>query len=412
MNIDKCINLDDLRVLAKKRVPKLVYDFIEGGVEDEDGLRRNEDAFACRSLVPRYMVDISTTDQSVELFGRTWSSPYGIAPTGGIGNYRRGGDLMLLRAARDANIPFIMSGAATLSMEAMAREAPEHGWYQMYTAKDRSISEDMIRRAADAGIPALVVTVDVPVHSNRERNRRNPALVVTVDVPVHSNRERNRRNGFGRPLRLTLRTKLDTLRHPAWLKDYMRHGFAMLENWQPYAPEGATALQVGDFVATQMPTSLTWADIERFRALWPRTLILKGVMRADDALRAAEAGVDGLMVSNHGARQLDRAPSPLEVLPALDAAVGDRMVLMLDGGVRRGADILIALASGAKFVFLGRPTLYGAVAGGAAGAVKAVDILRDEINTVMAQIGCPSLDQLGPDFLHRDPEDAGRNIRL
>ncbi len=391
MNIDKCINLDDLRAMAKQRVPKLVYDFIEGGVDDEAGLERNEDAFQRRSLVPRYMVDVSTLDQSAHLFGRTWSSPYGIAPTGGIGNYRRGGDTMLWRAARDANIPFIMSGAATASMEDMAREAPEHGWYQMYTAQDRSISEDMIRRAADLGIPALVVTVDVPVHSNRERNRRN---------------------GFGRPLKLTLGTKLDALRHPLWLRDYMRHGFAMLENWKPYAPEGASALQVGEFMAGQVPANLTWSDIERFRALWPRTLVLKGVMRADDAVRSADIGVDGLMVSNHGARQLDRAPSPLDVLPALDAAVGDRMALMLDGGVRRGADILIALASGAKFVFLGRPTLYGTVAGGAAGAVKAVDILRDEIDKVMAQIGCPSLDALGPEFLHRDPEDTGRNIRL
>ena len=141
----------------------------------------------------------------------------------------------------------------------------------------------------------------------------------------------------------------------------------MLENWRPYAPEGSNAKQVDEFVAGQRPTGLTWSDIERFRALWPRTLILKGVMRADDAVRSADIGVDGLMVSNHGARQLDRAPSPLDVLPALDAAVGDRVALMLDGGVRRGADILIALASGAKFVFLGRPTLYGAVAGGAAG---------------------------------------------
>ena len=390
MNIDKCINLDDLRVLAKRRVPKLVYDFIEGGVDDETGLERNESAFARRSLVPRYMVDISTLDQSVHLFGRTWSSPYGIAPTGGIGNYRHGGDLMLARAARDANIPFIMSGAATASMEDMAREAPEHGWFQMYTAKDRSISEDMIRRAADLGIPALVVTVDVPVGANRERNRRN---------------------GFSRPLKLTLGTKLDALRRPLWLKDYMRHGFAMLENWRPYAPPGSSAREVGEFMAEQVPTSLTWADIERFRALWPRTLILKGIMRTDDAIRSADIGVDGLMVSNHGARQLDRAPAPLDVLPALDAAVGDRMVLMLDGGVRRGADILIALASGSKFVFLGRPTLYGAVAGGGAGAVKAVDILRDEIAKVMAQIGCPSLDGLGPEFLHWDPEETGRNIR-
>ena len=390
MNIDDCINLDDLRVLAKKRIPKIVYDFIEGGVDDEDGLASNENAFRRRSLTPRYMVDISTLDQSTTIFGRTYSSAYGIAPTGGIGNFRRGGDLMLAKAARDANIPFIMSGAATASMEDMARVAPDHGWYQLYTAKDRLISEDQIRRAADLGLHALVVTVDVPVSSNRERNRRN---------------------GFGRPLKLSLTSKLDALRRPFWFKDYMRHGIAMLENWRAYAPDGADATDVGEYFSTQCPTSLTWKDIEQFRKLWPRTLILKGVMRTDDAIRAADAGVDGLIVSNHGGRQLDRAVSALDVLPQLDAAVGERMTLMLDGGFRRGSDVLIALASGAKFVFMGRPTLYGAIAGGDIGAAKAVTIVREEMNKVMAQIGCPSLDQLGPDALYWDSDDDRRNTR-
>lgn len=390
MKIDDCMNLEDLRKIAKKRVPKVIYDFIEGGVEDEAGLVRNEDAFRNRSLVPRYMVDVSSINQDTELFGRTYSSAYGIAPTGGIGNYRYGGDLMLARAARDANIPFIMSGAATAKMEDMAREAPDHGWYQLYTAKDRSISEDQVKRAADLGISTLVITVDVPVGSNRERNKRN---------------------GFGRPLRLSLASKLDALRRPYWFRDYMTHGIAMLENWRAYAPSGANAHEVGEFVADQFPGPLTWPDIEHFRKLWPRKLVLKGVMRVDDAIRAAEAGVDGLMVSNHGARQLDRAPSPLDVLPALDAAVGDRMTLMLDGGIRRGADIMIALCMGAKFVFLGRPTLYGVVAGGDAGAAKAVQIVRQEIETNMKQLGCPSLDQLGPDFLHWDADEARRNLR-
>ncbi len=389
MDRRRIVNLDDLRIMAKRRVPKLVYDFIEGGVDDELGLERNVAAFARRSLVPRYMVDVAEPDQETHLFGRTWSSPFGIAPTGGIGNFRRGADMMLLRAARAANIPFIMSGASTASMEDMAREAPEHGWYQMYTANDRAISEDMIRRATDLGIQVLVITVDVPVMANRERNRRN---------------------GFGRPLKLTLDTRLDALRRPLWLRDYLLHGgVAMLENWKPYAPAGASAAEVGTFVADQMPASITWADIERFRELWPRPLILKGVMRTDDAIRAAETGVDGLIVSNHGARQLDRAPAALDVLPALDAAVGERMVLMLDGGVRRGSDILIALASGAKFVFQGRPTLYGAIAGGNEGASMAVEILYNEISSVMAQIGCPSLEEFGPDWLHRDPDDLRRN---
>ena len=390
MNFADAINLEDLRKIAKKRLPRVIYDFIEGGVDDEDGLVKNEDAFRRRPLLPRYLVDVSKIDQSATLFGRTYSSPFGIAPTGGIGLYRRGGDIMLAKAARDANIPFIMSGAATASMEEMVKVAPEHGWYQLYAAKDKSISEDMIRRAADLGIPALVVTVDVPVGSNRERNRRN---------------------GFGRPLNLSFAAKLDALCRPHWFKDYARYGRPTLPNWAPYLEPGADAEQVGAFVTQQVRATLTWSDIEKFRKIWPRTLVLKGIMRTDDAIRAAEAGVDGLMVSNHGARQLDRAPSPLDVLPAIDAAVGDRMTLMLDGGVRRGADAIIAFALGAKFVFLGRPTLYGVVAGGEAGAAKAISILQNEINLIMAQIGCPSLTQLGPDFVLWDEEDKRRNLR-
>ena len=388
MNIDDCINLEDLRKLAKKRIPKVLYDFIEGGVDDEYGLACNEDAFCRHALLPRYMVDISSLDQSTEIFGRTYSSAYGIAPTGGIGNFRHGGDMMLARAARNANIPFIMSGAATASMEEMVKVAPEHGWYQIYTARDRAIAEDQVKRAADLGIPALVVTVDVPVSSNRERNRRN---------------------GVGRPLRLSLGARLDALRRPFWLKDYIAHGIAMLPNWQPYAHEGASADEISELFSRQLPNSLSWKDIQSYRELWPRTLVLKGVMHTDDAIRAAEIGVDGLIISNHGARQLDRAASSLDVLPRIDQAVGERMTLMLDGGVRRGADVVIARALGAKFVFLGRPTLYGAIAGGDGGAAKAVRILRDEIDKVMSQIGCPVLSQVAPDILHQDADPLHRN---
>lgn len=387
MKIDDCINLEDLRVLAKNRIPKIVYDFVEGGVDDEDGLTTNRNAFARHALAPRYMAGLIEINQSTTLFGKTYSSCYGIGPTGGIGNFRRGGDMMLAAAARDANIPFVMSGASTGRMEDLAATAPDHGWYQLYTAKDRAISEDQIKRADDLGLQALMITVDVPVTPNRERNRRN---------------------GFGRPLRLSLASKLDALRRPLWMKDYARYGIAMMENWQKYAPAGATAEEVGEFVATQVPTSVSWRDIENFRKLWSGPLVLKGVLRADDALRAADIGVDGLVVSNHGARQLDRAPSALDVLPHLNAAVGERMVLMIDGGFRRGSDIVIAKALGAKFVWLGRPTLYGVIAGGDAGAAKAVQIVQNEIKLIMTQIGCPALDDLGPDYLF-DANSMGRN---
>ncbi|MBT6272646.1 MAG: alpha-hydroxy-acid oxidizing protein [Chromatiales bacterium] len=388
MNLENCINLHDLQRAAKRRLPKVVYDFIEGGVDDEDALTRNENAFKARPLMPRYMVDVRERDQSVTLFGRQYASPFGIGPTGGIGNFRRGGDLMLAAAARDADVPFIMSGAATASMEDLAKIAPNHGWYQVYVANNRSISEDMIRRASDCGFSTLVLTVDVPYGVNRERNRRN---------------------GFGRPLRLSMASKINALKYPAWLTDYLRHGIANLPNWAPYAPEHATPFEVGEFVATQMPSPVVWNDVERFRELWAGNLVLKGVMRTDDAYRARDLGVDGLIVSNHGARQLDRAPSALDVMPGIKYAVGDKMTIMMDGGVRRGADALIALCLGAEFVFLGRPTLYGVVAGGQAGATRALDILRGEVSSVMAQIGCTSLDQLGPDFVEFDPDALQRN---
>ena len=389
--IDAAINLDDLRKLAKRRLPKIAYDFIEGGLDDEDGLARNEDAFKRYPLVPRYGVDVTTRDQSTSLFGRTYSGPVGIAPTGGAALFRRGGDMMLAEAARDANVPFIMSGAATGLIEDLGKLAPDHGWYQLYIARDRKISEDMVRRAAQAGLSTLVITVDVPVSSNRERNRRN---------------------GFVRPLKLTFKTKLEACLHPTWMAEYVRLGQPMLSNWQAYAPSGATAPEVVEFVRTQMPTPVLWQDIEAFRRLWPGKLVLKGIMHPDDATRAAAMGVDGIMVSNHGARQLDRAPAPIEVLPAIHAAVGDKMTVMYDGGVRRGSDVIIALCLGAKFVFVGRPTLYGVVAGGCAGAARAFDIFRNEIDLTMAQMGAPDIKSLGPQFIMwKSQDDLRRNVR-
>lgn len=385
------VNIEDLRKLAKKRLPKIAYDFIEGGTDDEVGLVTNESAFRKARLVPRYLVDVSVRDQSTTLFGRTYSSPIGIAPTGLAGLFRHGADLMLAEAARDANVPFIMSGAATGSIEDLGRIAPDHGWYQLYSAKDQAISEDMIKRAADAGLRTLVFTVDVPEGSNRERNTRN---------------------GFGRPLRLSLRSKIDALMHPAWMMQWLRHGTPFFDNWAKYAGPGADADKVSDFVAYNNRAPMTWKHVERYRELWKGNFVLKGIMHPDDAVRAHAMGVDGVMVSNHGARQLDNAPSPLEVLPAIRDAVGDKMTVMFDGGIRRGIDALIALCTGAKFVFVGRPTLYGVTAGGKPGADAALGIFRREIDISMAQLGVTKIADLGPQFLMwKDEEDLRRNRR-
>ena len=265
--------------------------------------------------------------------------------------------------------------------------APAHTWYQLYAARDRKISADMIRRARDANLSTLVLTVDVPVSSKRERNVRN---------------------GFELPLKLKWSKSLEALMHPLWIADYLRRGIPRFDNWAPYAAPGASAKEIAAFVARQIPCSVTWRDLEEFRRLWPRRLVIKGIMHPDDAVEAARIGVDGIMVSNHGGRQLDQAPAALEVLPAICAAVGDKLTVMLDSGVRRGGDILTALCLGARFVFVGRATLYGTAAGGFSGAQKAIDILRKEIDLVMGQIGCPSLEGIGPGFLMQPDAPALR----
>ncbi|MCZ6627211.1 MAG: alpha-hydroxy acid oxidase [SAR324 cluster bacterium] len=378
MKPEEAINIEDLHQAARRRMPKVAFDYFEGGAEDERGLARNEQAFRHHRLLPRYLVDVSQIDQRATLFGRTYSSPFGISPTGIGGLLRPGADLMLAEAAAAADIPYTLSSLSTTRLEDVARVAPQHAWYQLYGARERRISEDQIRRANDAGMHALMFTVDVPVFSKRERELRNR---------------------FGQP-RLPLRLYLEALRHPAWLFDYFRHGMPVFENWAPYSENGSSAKSVLQSVAEQFPVAdHTWRDVENFRRIWSRPFILKGILHPDDAVRAAELGVDGILVSNHGARQLDAAPSPLEMLPAIKAAVGDRVSILVDSGFRRGSDIVIALALGAKFVFLGRAALYGVAAFGLPGAKHAIAIMQQEIEITLKQIGCPSLELLGPHFL-------------
>lgn len=391
MGVHSAINYDDLRRMARRRLPRIAFDFIDGGVDAERGLITNTNAFEAIRLVPKYMVDIDKLDQSTTLFGRKYSQPFGIAPTGGAALFRSGADMMLARAAKAANIPFIMSGASTATMEELAQVAPEHGWYQVYQARDRRITDDMVRRADVCGFDTLVLTVDVPGRPKRERNIRN---------------------GFDRPMKPTLGAKAEALLHPAWLYEYYTRPGLSASNWEKYAPPGSDGSQVLDFLSTQFPIGATWEDVARIRRQWPRHFVIKGIMHPDDAKRAASLGVDGIMVSNYGGRQLDRSPSPIDVLPAIRDAVGDKMTLMLDSGIRRGSDIVTALCLGAKSAFVGRWTLYGVAAGAEAGAHHAVDMIGKEVGMVMAQMGAPSIGSLGPDFLFWDgPDDLKRNRR-
>ncbi|MDB5858583.1 MAG: lldD [Ramlibacter sp.] len=380
MNIQSALNLDDIRELARRKLPRIAFDFIEGGADDEHCLRRNREAFQQYRLLPRYLVDVSRRDQSTVLLGRRYASPFGISPTGLAGLFRPDADRLLARAAAAANIPFLLSSAANGQLEDIAKVAPDNDWFQMYCTSDEAINADLVRRARDAGVRVLVLSVDVPVNSNRERNRRN---------------------GFSRPFRMTPGVVLEALAHPAWVLRYLRTGgIPMMRNWQPYAPQGASAAEVADMYGTLTPAPMVqWQHLQRIRESWAGPLVVKGLMHPEDARQAARLGVDALVISNHGGRQLDAAPSPLEVLPAIRAAVGDDIELLLDSGVRRGSDIVIARCLGAKFCLFGRPTLFGAAAAGEEGIARTLQIVRNEIDMVMAQIGCASFDELNAGYL-------------
>lgn len=356
--------------MARQYLPNIAFNFIEGGVEDEACLTRNPHAFGEYLFLPNYLVDVSGRSQKTELLGRAYDSPVGIAPTGGAGMWRRGADLMLAQAAATANVPFILSCASISSVESVVGIAGKNVWFQSYATKDPAIGESLLVTAQASGVETLVVTIDVPVTGKRERNLRN---------------------GFTRPLKLTPSIVLDGLLHPRWLAKYLANGakMPMMENWADFLPAGASADEVLAFYGKQTPSdSQSWEKLERIRDRWKGKLILKGVLSPNDAERAFATGVDGLILSNHGGRQFDVAPPPISILPLVRRAVGPNRLVMIDSGIQRGTDILKAIALGADFAFVGRATLYGVIAGGSAGALRALDILRGEIATNMGILGC------------------------
>lgn len=375
------INLHDFRALAKRRLPKIAFDFIDGGADDELGMRRNREAFSTYQLLPRYLVDVTQRDQSVTLFGRRYAIPIGISPTGMAGLFRTGADSMLAAAAKKANVPFLLSSASNLKIEEAAAIAPDNVWFQVYATRDPRINHDLVHRAQQANVGVLVITVDVPVNSNRERNRRN---------------------GFTRPFRMTPAIMLDALTKPGWVLEYLRAGgMPMMSNWAPYAKTGASADEVADMYGTLTPAAMTsWETVAAIREQWKGPLVIKGLLHPDDAKQAAAIGANGIIVSNHGARQLDNAPSPLTMLPAIKAAVGNDVTLMMDSGVRRGADVVVAKCLGAHSCFFGRPTLYAVAALGQNGADQVLGMIKREVDIILTQIGCGVFGTLDEHYLH------------
>jgi len=370
MQFENIYTIDEMRSIAKRRLPRIVFDYIDGGAGDEQGLDTNARQFRNFRLVPRYLVDVSNRTQKTTVFGREYSSMFGVAPTGYAGFFRPGGEKMLARAALDNGIPYMQSGSSVASVEEIGQIAPGNSWFQLYAARDPATSDDILRRAADAGVETAAITIDLPVLGPRPRDSRS---------------------GWRVPLRMTPKVILDGLRHPAWSWGYlMDGGLPKMGNWAPYAGEGASAMEIAQFMRSNVCSTQLWSDIERYRRNWKGNLVLKGILHHDDARRAADAGVDGILVSNHGGRQFERAPAPIEVLPGIVEAVGSRLTVMMDSGISQGVDMLIAYALGAKFVFVGRATAWGVIAGGVEGTNRAIAILKGQVDTAMGQIGCNS----------------------
>ena len=371
MSPDRVHNIEDLRRAARARLPRIAYGYLEGGAEDELTLRANREVFNSIRFAPRMFIDVSARSQQVTVLGRKYDCPFGIAPTGAAGILWHDADIALARAAREANVPFALSTHSLAPLERVTCEARYAPWFQLYMSKDRAATERAVTRAIAAG---------------------SEALLLTADVPVGGNREYNERNGFTMPLRLGVRTVLDGLAHPRWLLGvYLR---SRLPNDLPHWGERRD--------------SVDWSDVAWLRTLWPRSLVVKGILRIEDAKLALEHGADGIVISNHGGRQLDGAPSPLEVLPQIAHAVGEHLTIMVDSGFRRGTDIVKALALGADMVLVGRAALYGVAAAGEAGVRRALDILKNEVDRVMALIGCRSVAELDASFVRLPRSEVRR----
>ena len=369
--LQRAASIDDLREQARRRVPRAVFDYTDGGAGCEVSLRRSREAFDRVEFAPSTLRDVSSVDTSTTLLGGPAAMPLVLAPTGFTRMMHHEGEVGVARAAARAGVPYALSTMGTTSVEALAAGAPEgRRWFQLYLWRDRAASTELVHRAAAAGYEALVLTVDTPVGGLRLR-----------DV----------RNGMTIPPRLTARTVLDGARHPSW--------WVNLLTTEPleFASLRFFSGTVSELVAHVFDPTATLADLRWLREQWAGPLVVKGIVTVDDALASVDAGADALVVSNHGGRQLDRAATPLEVLPDIVRAVGGRAEVYVDGGVLSGADVAAAVGLGARAALVGRAYLYGLMAGGEAGVDRALEILRRELLTTMQLVGVTAVGELAKD---------------
>jgi (S)-mandelate dehydrogenase len=360
-------------------LPRFVFDYLDGGSEDEVALRGNRRAFEAIKMTPRQLNDVSVRDQSVDWFGKRLPMPIVIAPTGLNGLYRRDGDILLARAASRLGIPFALSTASNNSIEEVAKASNGDLWFQLYVM-NRDFADQLVDRALAANFSHLVLTVDVAIGGKRERDERN---------------------NFVMPFRFRPKTIVDVLRHPRWLWHVGRHGAPSMAN---LAVDTATDPNTqAALLSRKMDASFDWDDLKRLRDRWPRRLLVKGILHPKDAERAIALGVDAIVISNHGGRQLDIAPAPIDVLPGFSSI---NAPILMDSGIRRGSDIVKALSLGASAVMIGRVALFGLAVGGEQGVVDVIELLRTEIDRTQVLLGSSNLDRSTLDTFSSGAQNA------
>jgi L-lactate dehydrogenase (cytochrome) len=372
--------VEDLRRVARRRLPRGVFDYIDGGAEDELTMSANSAAYRKLTFSPRVLRDVSEVDVTSTLLGRKLAYPLVLAPTGFTRIAHPDGELAVARAARRAGLPYTLSTLGTRSIEEVADVGSDRLWFQVYTWRDRDLVADLIKRAANSGYEALCLTVDTAVLGRRER-----------DV----------RRGFTLPPKIGLSTILDGIVHPGWSWGFLTSEPIVFANvaGNTSVGDGTDAISLAEYVGSQFDPALSWDDVDWIRDRWDRPLVLKGIQSVEDARIAADRGVDAIAISNHGGRQLDSGPAPLDLLPSIVDAVGGRTEIICDGGVRRGSDIVKAIALGANAVMAGRPYLYGLGAAGEAGVDQVLANFASETRRTMALIGCTSIDSLSREYL-------------
>jgi (S)-mandelate dehydrogenase len=381
-------NIEDLRLMAKKKLPRGIFEYIDLGSEDYIALHNNREAYRSLKIKNRVLVDVSKRSTASEIFGNKISMPYGISPTASAGLTSYGGEIHLAKAAARMGVVCTAATSAVTPMEEIY-EATGGGnlWFQLYMWTDKELRMKFVERIKAIGYETLVVTVDGPVGANREHNNRN---------------------GYSMPLRYSTKMMASVLAKPGWCvrvlaQQYMKRGAFKKENYPPELGQKLTDMDLAMGAKQTKPDSQCWDDIKRIQDMWKGNLLIKGLQSAEDAVLAAEHGLQGVVLSNHGGRYVDSAPAPLQVLPEVRAAVGDRLKIIIDSGARRGSDVVKAIALGADMVMSGRPTLYGSAAGGEEGAYRALEIFYEETDRIMAQLGLNSVDEIGPHIFWNPP---------